>query len=65
MCIRDREDAEWVAHTREVITGLENIFSLMKDAETGFRGYVITGDPRYLEPFDKASTCLLYTSRCV
>ncbi|MBN8421230.1 MAG: PAS domain S-box protein [Verrucomicrobia bacterium] len=51
-----REDAEWVAHTREVITGLENIFSLMKDAETGFRGYVITGDPRYLEPFDKAST---------
>lgn len=53
-----RGDAEWVAHTREVIAGLENVFSLMKDAEAGFRGYVITGDEAYLEPFDKASAAV-------
>jgi PAS domain S-box-containing protein len=33
-------------------TGL--LLSLVKDAETGQRGFVITGDRRYLEPYDAA-----------
>jgi PAS domain S-box-containing protein len=48
------EDAYWVSHTHEVIAGLENILSLAKDAETGQRGFVITGEPKYLEPYDDA-----------
>ena len=48
------DDAYWVAHTREVLTGLENVLSLAKDAETGQRGFVITGEPRYLEPYNAA-----------
>lgn len=28
--------------------------SMMQDAETGQRGYIITGEPSYLEPYDKA-----------
>lgn len=44
----------WVVHTYEVINGLTNVLSTMKDAETGQRGYLLTGDPLYLEPYDVA-----------
>jgi PAS domain S-box-containing protein len=43
-----------LTHTHEVILGLEQVLSLLKDAETGQRGYLITGDPRYLEPYHAA-----------
>src|SRR5438876_3282791 len=43
-----------VAHTHEVLTDLESLLSLMKDAETGQRGYIITGEERYLEPYQGA-----------
>jgi len=46
--------AEWVRHTHEVLTGLEGLLSGIKDAETGQRGYVITGESRYLEPYNTA-----------
>jgi PAS domain S-box-containing protein len=32
----------------------ERLLSTLKDAETGQRGYLITGDPLYLEPYDAA-----------
>lgn len=32
------------------------MFSLVQDAETGLRGYIITGAERYLDPYRKAST---------
>ena len=51
---RLNEDAGRVAHTHRVVSGLENVLSLAKDAETGQRGYVITGDPRYLGPYTAA-----------
>ncbi len=35
-------------------TGLDELLSGMKDAETGQRGYVITGEARYLEPYQGA-----------
>lgn len=43
------DSAEWVRHTHEVINGLDEVLSGMKDAETGQRGYVITGEARYLD----------------
>jgi methyl-accepting chemotaxis protein len=46
--------AEWVQHTHEVLTGLDQLLSGIKDAETGERGYVITGESRYLEPYNTA-----------
>jgi methyl-accepting chemotaxis protein len=46
--------AGWVRHTHEVLTGLDELLSGMKDAETGERGYIITGEPRYLEPYSAA-----------
>jgi methyl-accepting chemotaxis protein len=45
------DSAEWVRHTHEVINGLDEVLSSMKDAETGQRGYIITGETRYLEPY--------------
>ena len=44
-----------VAHTHEVINELESTLSLTKDAETGMRGYVITGKEQYLEPYNTAT----------
>jgi PAS domain S-box-containing protein len=52
------EDARWVAHTHEVIAGCENVLALANDAEAGQRGYLITGEPRYLEPYQAAVPAL-------
>ncbi len=40
-----------IQHTLQVINQVERIMSSAKDAETGNRGYLITGDPQYLEPY--------------
>ena len=43
-----------VAHTHEVLADLEKCLSLLTDAETGQRGYIITGDEHYLKPYQAA-----------
>lgn len=43
-----------VADSHETRSKIQEVFSLLQDAETGQRGYVITGDERYLEPYDQA-----------
>jgi CHASE3 domain sensor protein len=45
------EKDQWVDHTRQVIYHAEKVISLLKDAETGQRGYIIAGDSVYLEPY--------------
>jgi PAS domain S-box-containing protein len=47
-------DAHWVSHTQEVLDSLDDLLSTVKDAETGERGFLITGDERYLKPYDDA-----------
>src|ERR1700724_2860428 len=39
---------------REMIAQSEQLLSTLKDAETGQRGFVITGDEKYLEPYNTA-----------
>src|ERR1035441_5134192 len=48
------ENSAWVDHTYLVLDNLEQLLSTMKDAETGQRGFVITGEERYLEPYNSA-----------
>jgi len=48
------ENDRLVAHTHEVISTLENMLARIVDAETGERGYVITGNEAYLEPYHAA-----------
>ena len=43
--------AHWVAHTLQVRAELEAGFADLMEAETGVRGYVITGDTSYLAPY--------------
>jgi len=47
-------DYHWVNHTRQVEIELVTTQSLMTDAETGTRGFVITGNDAYLEPYNNA-----------
>jgi CheY-like chemotaxis protein/CHASE3 domain sensor protein len=49
-----RRDTSRVVQTHEVITELGNLLSAMQDAETGQRGYLLTGDPAYLRPYEDA-----------
>jgi PAS domain S-box-containing protein len=48
------ENERWVGHTHQVLTELEATLSTLKDAETGQRGYLLTGEERYLEPYHSA-----------
>ncbi|TLU96742.1 response regulator [Dyadobacter sediminis] len=43
-----------VNHTNEVLIEAESIISHMKDAETGQRGFLITSDPAFLDPYKGA-----------
>jgi PAS domain S-box-containing protein len=43
-----------VAHTRQVLFELSQTESLIKDAETGQRGFLYTGDSKYLGPYESA-----------
>ncbi|MBV9988954.1 MAG: CHASE3 domain-containing protein [Chitinophagaceae bacterium] len=43
--------AEWTAHTSKVLYQSEQVVSLVKDVETATRGYLLSGDRRFLEPF--------------
>jgi methyl-accepting chemotaxis protein len=46
-----QERTRWVAHTQQVQGNLSNLLSFLQDAETGQRGYIITGLEKYLEPY--------------
>ena len=45
------ESSSMVSHTYQVLQRLEQATSFLKDAETGQRGYLLTGEKRYLEPY--------------
>lgn len=45
------KSADQVAHSNEVMTNLDNTISNLKDAETGQRGYLLTGNKVFLEPY--------------
>lgn len=42
-----------VSHTHEVMGRLEGLLIELVDAETGQRGYLLTGEPGYLEPYHR------------
>lgn len=51
---RSDKMADRVLAVQQIITNLTNLSSLIKDAENGERGYVLTGDRRYLEPYQES-----------
>ena len=51
-----RDNSRMVVHTHDVMEALGDIISLTTDAETGQRGYLLTGSESYLEPYRAAVT---------
>ena len=48
----------WVDHTYQVITTVNQVTTTLLNAETGQRGYIITGDASYLELYNSAQASL-------
>jgi signal transduction histidine kinase/DNA-binding response OmpR family regulator len=48
------ESGKWVNHTNEVVLETDNMLSVIKDAETAQRGYLLTSDATFLEPYTNA-----------
>jgi PAS domain S-box-containing protein len=48
------ESQNRLGDSRRFLLELEKTESLLKDAETGQRGFLYTGDPRYLLPYEQA-----------
>jgi len=46
-----KEAGEARKHTFVIISSAQDLMSALKDAETGERGYLLTGDKAYLEPY--------------
>jgi CHASE3 domain sensor protein len=51
--------SQWVTHTHEVLEHIAGVLGQLKDAETGQRGFVITGDETFLEPYQSGSVAVL------
>src|SRR5216684_6709140 len=51
---RFAEASEWRKHTYEVLWNLDETVAQLVDAETGQRGYLLTGEESYLEPYRAA-----------
>jgi PAS domain S-box-containing protein len=52
--LRARADAAWVTHTHDVIMSLDQLQATVTNAESAQRGYVVTGNETYLEPYEQA-----------
>ncbi|MBD0337070.1 MAG: CHASE3 domain-containing protein [Cyanobacteria bacterium Co-bin13] len=49
------EALNWIDHTDRVISQSNYTQKLLLDMETGLRGYLLTGEPDFLEPYQQAS----------
>ncbi|MDB5991457.1 MAG: chemotaxis protein [Herbaspirillum sp.] len=49
------EAGQMSAHTYQVLENQTKVLASLMDAETGQRGYVITGEDRYLEPYQSGT----------
>jgi signal transduction histidine kinase len=52
------EGTKWIGHSSRVLAQLESLFSVVKDAETGHRGYQLTHDTTFLEPYYRSVASL-------
>ncbi len=55
MFFRMSDTSSWVSRTLEVRLAASRLFSQIQDAETGERGYLLTGQDAFLEPYMSAA----------
>ena len=46
-----QQQTKFIEETHKVILSLQNLLTLIINAETGQRGFIITGNETYLEPY--------------
>jgi PAS domain S-box-containing protein len=51
---RTLEAGDWSRHALQVVRQVDAVLQRVTDAETGQRGYIITGERSYLEPYQRA-----------
>jgi CHASE3 domain sensor protein/nitrogen-specific signal transduction histidine kinase len=51
-----KKSSAWVSNSHEVNAELERLISYIKDAETGQRGYILTREKSFLDPYLKSGT---------
>jgi CHASE3 domain sensor protein len=56
----DRSAVNWVEHTHEVIEATDQILMTVEDLETGQRGFLLTADTTYLEPYNEGIKSIWY-----
>ncbi len=55
---RSTDALEAMTQTQATRTKISQLLRLMLDAETGLRGYLLTGEERYLDPYSKATAAV-------
>src|ERR1039457_2715443 len=60
---RARDAEQLVTHTLRVLNASGLLLSIMEGAETGERGYLLTGEERYLQPYQSALSSYRQASR--
>lgn len=51
---QERIASDWVTHTENILKESSQLLTLLVDAETGVRGYGLTKDDAFLEPYEEA-----------
>ncbi|MGV3546673.1 MAG: response regulator [Pedobacter sp.] len=47
------KSADMVVESNAIISDVDNVVSMLKDAETGQRGFLLTGNPVFLDPYER------------
>jgi len=50
--------SEWVTHTFEVTEAIEQVLASTRDVEAAQRGFLLSGDAAFLEPYEQARVAL-------
>jgi len=50
--------SEWVTHTFEITEAIDRVRTLAQDVEVGQRGFLLSGDAAFLEPYEKGRAAL-------
>jgi methyl-accepting chemotaxis protein len=46
-----QQSSGWTSHTYQVLETADDVMASMVDQETGVRGYLVSGDNKFLEPY--------------
>lgn len=54
-----RANSRMIWHTHDVLIAIDDLLSTVQDSETGQRGYLLTGNDRYLEPYQTSAAAVV------